>query len=509
MDEEVVADLNKIYHYSLDHQNSEKDIFRALASLDTKYQDNLYYQFAIDGLICNIGIDRGSKTLLVTARNRLAKKLKVKRHNKWIYDLGNSILCHADLEYPYPCPIPKLSKATEFNAARRYFAEVSPDANRSFEMAMTNSANILEKYGRNLEALYQYDKAIEVNSKFGMALANKARALDYYIRLSPQKSYCLMQTVIELLEKALEDTSIDEIGGAQARESFSKQLSWYREFLQSQDQTTGQRNTESSRKLSAYHRFCLSKNLFMNFDFGYYYDRKSVMDDFFPGFVDSLKERQSERNGVMSERIYFSFQVFNQVLETYTTARFQYYLVQTKGFGNQDKLVAFTYTLDYTRHGMKYGLMKSLFCDLYNCLDKIGHLVFLYFTQQNPDPTRSLYFNWLLSDEFASVVDKNNDFQLLALRNLALDFEDGYPYNQLNRLRNRITHSFLNINEGIAYDDRFSSYEVTIESFQKSIEELFLIVKAAVMYAVVAISSIRPKGQIASMPVTKEKDIFF
>jgi hypothetical protein len=318
-----------------------------------------------------------------------------------------------------------------------------------------------------------------------------------------------MRAIVNLITKALIDDTIDEVGGPAARRSFEKQLEDISAYLDSNGQLKVAAETKNKPRLSSYHKFCIDRNLFLNFDFGYYYDKHSIVDSFFPTFIDSVSKATNSRSGSMSDKIYFSFQVFNQVLESYTTARMSFFEALTKKYDTLDKRVSYTYTLDYTRHGHKYGILKSVFCDLYNCLDKIGHLVYYYFTEYNPTVSKDIYFSWLLNDDFKVVVEKNNNFQLLALRNLAVDFEEGYQYSYLRKLRNRITHSFLNINSGIAYNEKFSTYEITEAMLIEAVDELFLILKSALMYSVIAISSTKPDEIIMPMVATQEKQIFF
>lgn len=507
--DQIKNEFIKIQNFSAKNKMTEQELFYQISKLEKKFKGNPYYDFSIDGLICNLGSDHKHISVINYAISRLKEKIKINEHNKHIYDLGNCILAIADIECPYPYSVNSLIETNKFNEVRIYFSRVQYDKYTSYERALTNSANILEKYGRNFEAIYLYDKVLNVNGKFGMALANKAKAIDYYIRLSPYKSFRLMRKIVILYTKALDDDSIVEVGGPATRETFSQNLNEISAYLGSHGQLNIVDKIKIPKSISKYLRFCLERNLFLNYDFGYYYDKHSVEDSFFPSFVENPNEKQIDRNSIMSERIYFSFQVFNQVLESYTAARLHYYQSLSKNYDNLDKLIHYTYTYDYTRHGYRYGIFKSIFLDLYNCLDKIGHLIYYYFSKNGISIKKDIYFNWLLNDSFKEVILEKKNFQLLALRNLALDFEDGYQYNYLNKIRNRITHSFLNINEGIAYDEKFSSYEITEEMLSNAVEDLFLILKAAIMYSVIAISSVKPDGLIFPITATPESQIFF
>ena len=75
----------------------------------------------------------------------------------------------------------------------------------------------------------------------------------------------------------------------------------------------------------------------------------------------------------------------------------------------------------------------------------------------------------------------------MALYDLALDFRENHIYHYLKKLRNRITHSFLNINVGEAYNEKYKTFEITEDRLIKYNKTLFIMIKAAIMYSVLAI----------------------
>lgn len=486
---------------------SEKKIFSIIGRLDMKYEGDIEYEMNINGVLCNIGSELQYINVLNFAAGRLRKALTSRTSEKYTYDLGNTILCIAEIENPYPYTIESLLSSTKFNEARTYFERISKNDDH-FPLAVTNSSNILEKYGRNLEAIYLYDDALRANPNFGMALANKAQAIEYYVRLSPNMSLRLIDVARSLYQMALLDSSIDSIGGPRVRKLFIDRIQFLTSILGANNyHNSGAESQPVS--LSEYLKFCIEKNLFLNYDFGYYYDEGSILDNLFPSFIEYIGEARNERSRVMSDRVYFSFQVFNQILESYTTSRLQYFSAMTTDQAHLDKLISYTYTLDYTQHSHRYGTLKISLSTLYNCLDKIAHLMHYYFVEFDKNGTRTIYFNWLLSDEFRSIVIEQNNYQLLALRSLALDFEKGHRYHYLNGIRNRITHSFLNINTEIFYGSSYSDFEITESMLIEANDRMFLIVKSAVMYAVNALAKQQVNGQLATMNATLERDIFY
>jgi tetratricopeptide (TPR) repeat protein len=159
---------------------AEEDIFREIANLDSIYEEEKYYHFNIDGILVNIGTKKKSIPLLSMAKKRLSKKLQDSKHDVLMYNLGNAYHSIAGIEINEPLADSIQNK--ELRIAREKFNSISIGFLNA--QANTNHANILERLGRNYEAISLYDKALMTNRNFGMALANKARAILYYYELT-------------------------------------------------------------------------------------------------------------------------------------------------------------------------------------------------------------------------------------------------------------------------------------------------------------------------------------
>ncbi len=505
---QLSEDYEKLSNLSQMQKLSDKEIFAQIAEMDRKYGDYAPHYFSFDGLISNIGHDQRSVKVLNYAIRRLKDKLKNTKNNKLIYDLANTILSKADVLYYENYSIGWLVDNLEmFHEARSELLKVEFDNLYNYQQASTNTANILEKLGRNYEALHMYDRAIKVDPLFGMALGNKAIALEYYIRLTPELSLALLHHASLLLEQAVKDSRVSEIGGSGATAHFTHKLKIFHDFLEKAGYDPS--ITIKIPKMSRYHHFILKNNLFLNYDFGYYYDKSSLRDTLFPTLVEDLRSDQYEKNRVMSKKIYFTFQIFNQILEDFTTARYNYYSALCCKHEGYDKYTNYVYTFDYTRHSLKYGFLKTSFSVLFNCLDKVAHLVKYYFDKSEKFSLgNNIYFDWFTSIKFKDDILEFNNYQLLALRSLAIDFKENGIYRRLKYLRNRVTHSFVSVNVGIGYDNEYDSFEITEDELTEQVRHLFIIVKSAMLYAVIGINKCHSDGPKGTMIATMQNQIF-
>lgn len=483
---EIQNDYLNFSNLSQNSNLSEDTIFKKIAELDDKYKNNEIHFQSFEGVLSNVGFEQASIKVL----NYVIKRLKSKKdrlpQNKYFYDIANTILNKSVLIFKTKPNISTLISTRSFLEAKEYFYHVAEDDTDHYERARTNITNILEKYGRNYEALYAYDDVIKKNPSFGMALGNKAIALEYYIKFSPKTSLVLLNNAYKLLINALKDKKLSDIGGKVAINIFIHKKEEIEQFFKKIKYKYSE--PKKPENVTKYQQFILENNLYLNYDFGYYYDKNSVKDTFFPNFIENLKDKKTIKSRSMSEKIYYSFQIFNQLLEDFTTARYNYFHAINIKCTRKDKKINYIYSLDYTKHSLKYGLLKSVFSSLYNCFDKIAHLMKYYFCYSEDDINNTdIYFDWLNSENFKNIIIKDKNYQLLALYDLALDFRENHIYHYLKKLRNRITHSFLNINVGEAYNEKYKTFEITEDRLIKYNKTLFIMIKAAIMYSVLAI----------------------
>ena len=504
IDKELLEDFNKLSSQSQSKKLSDEFIFKKLSEFDKKYKNNKNYFVSIEGVLSNIGAEQKSINILNCAISRLKQKKEKLPINKYYYDIGNTILSKTDIENNNDFNF--LIETGGYREAVMCLKSVKKDNTDFYERAQTNISNVYEKYRRNYEAILAYDKVLKINPSFGMALGNKAIALKSYNKLSHRKSLVILYNALLLLEKALKDENLIDTGGQVALNTFKNELNSIKEHFDKIKYKPVE--IAPPKYLTKYERFNLKNNLYLNYDFGYYYDKYSLLDSFFPSITENLRDKPSEKSPSMSEKTYFSFQIFNQILEDYTTARYNFYKAINIKCDSIDKKVKYIYTLDYTKHSLKYGILKSIFGTLYNCLDKIAHLIKFYFSKSEINPNDNTHLKWLISKDFKQVLKESKNYHLLALFGLAFDFEKGYPYHYLKEIRNRITHSFLNINPGIVYSPSPCDYEITEQMLIDDIFELFNIVKAAMLYSVNAIYYEKGTDNIVGFPATFESDIY-
>ncbi|KXX67463.1 LA2681 family HEPN domain-containing protein [Flammeovirga sp. SJP92] len=477
----------------------KKIILKKISEYDEIFKNDKYYQEFIEAVMCNLGIDNRCQVLLSVAKYRLKKKNQT---NQVVYILANceyqiAILKNRSME---------LIDIKEYRDAVRSFLEVKSDNSTLINYALTNAGNILNKLGRNYEAILLHDKVIAKNPSFGIALGNKALELKKYqsLALHPQDHLKLLDLAKDLLLKALNDPRLEDIGGEGTKEKFIKEIEEIETELKKENYNQIKKTSTNIDLLSHYQKFSLEYNLYLNYDFGIFYDDDSLVDSLFPIFTEPLKEKDSP-NGMMSKRVYFSFQIWNQIIEIYVSSRYSLFNALNNEYKIYDDNVNFVHTYDSFQHNHQFGLLKSTFCNVYNCLDKIARLVSYYFSEEEKIYDDDIYFDYLTKDEFKKVIENTENKQLQALYSLSLDFKDnGYLYN-LQWIRNKITHSYLNVIDNNTTPT--NKDQILLKDLIKCTFEIFQIVKSALLYFEIAVRKCLPNENTFQMFVQKQKDI--
>jgi len=217
-EKDIFTELEKFERESASKTNEE--IFMEIDRYDSLYSNNKLYFVNVEGIIVNIGSRNRNLDLLKYAVKRLRDKIEQNKISLLYYNIGNGLLSIGDIINGNTPKIEELFNIKEYREASKYFNLVTDKY--LIPQARTNYANILEKYGRNYEAILSYDKALEANPEFGMALGNKGIALSQYFSLAYQKDPKLILYSRELIKKALEVNNTAKIGGLSAIDNFNR-----------------------------------------------------------------------------------------------------------------------------------------------------------------------------------------------------------------------------------------------------------------------------------------------
>jgi tetratricopeptide (TPR) repeat protein len=352
---------------------------------------------------------------------------------------------------------------------------------------LTNLGNLYDDIGRPVEAIDCYERALRTDESFGMALGNKAIAVQ---TLAPIVRYPTSYYIYahQLYQAAFAHVlSILDVGGKPALDDF-----------QSRDQTlvqwfTGRGKADKldwdlrhdryddstmSDFVKSYTEFCIRHDLYLN---------THLVDRLAPASIgDSIVPRLVTRTSEGDDQQYVHDIVFrlNEITEAYITARMalvqsQYTNDDFSTISNQTTLVNL---LDYSVSNIYVGHLKTAYKEAFGALDKIAVLI-NHYLELGLKEDRCYYRTvWYEHDEAGEPVQptvvsqkvKDQGYRLFGLYLLCQEL-CGSKYSHI---RNALTHRYVRVYRAVAGPKNTYTFE---DLTQTTIDALYK-VKCAIMY---------------------------
>lgn len=407
----------------------------------------------------------------------------------------------------------------------RLFNRCSEISSKSpyFCKANTNLGNTLSHVGRFVDAIIYWEKALQCNSSFGMALANKGYGMISYARSLYDNGHVgvFLQFAYSFLKQGLQSKEIYP-GARRAFEHAIQDIETRvgKEFLvkpfDMNNFSLG--NSKAERQ---YRKWCLDSHLFLNplNDLGAY--NIAACDILSCPSLYTSKDDTSPYPPV-----YFGF--YNQLKQEYVSARFLLYeSLQSYKLHYSDSEVQIYNTLDYPCYGINIEKTKIAFRMTYSVFDKMAYFLNEYLKLRVPETKVSFKTIWYKEQRKTEGLRKEFvDFENWPLRGLfwlAKDLSENRSdlrnsiepdAQDLVNIRNHLEHKYLTITEYEMSDVKELSngtqmrvYRITRDSFLLKTLKLLKLARAAMIYLSLGVhveerkKTSKAGGIIAPMPL--------
>jgi hypothetical protein len=311
---------------------------------------------------------------------------------------------------------------------------------------LTNLGNNFSHVGRFVGALEYWNKALEINNSFAMAIGNKGYGLIKYAQSLYDDGHATVffQYAYTQLKKAIESQDIHE----NAKKGFQKSINWLESILSEEclkeefeleDYSLGDSEEEIN-----YREWCLEKRLFLNplNDLGAFsIAGQDILN--LPNIVTGIDEGP----------YYLGF--FNQMKQEYVSARYLYYEgIKAEETHFSDKDVFLYDTLDYPEYSIGVEKIKAAYRMVYSLFDKIAYFLTEYF---DLDIKTKVYFRnlWYWNEDYNNDLKeefkKKTNWPLRGLFWLSKDLlsEEGFEEaidpeaRKIATIRNHLEHKYL------------------------------------------------------------------
>lgn len=226
--------------------------------------------------------------------------------------------------------------------------------------------------------------------------------------------------------------------------------------------------------------FCLKNKLYLNLCNFCQRCNNAIGDSIIiPNIIVKINESlENDRYLKLSSQL-------NQIKMDFVLSRFLLVLSQMPNV-NLDlisKNVVLINTLSYEENDIHTQLLKNSFSNFYNLLDKISHLINIYF-ELNKDSNKLSFHNvWFnRKNDINGKLCSLNNLGLNALYDIHLELEPEHEKFYLRKIRNNLTHNFLQI-KYIKTDKN----DLTLKELKDNTIELAKMVKNAIIYLIRAI----------------------
>lgn len=381
---------------------------------------------------------------------------------------------------------------------------------------LTNLGNLHDEIGRPVEAIECYERALVINPDFGMALGNKAIAVE---TLAPIVRYPtgFYLYAHQLYQAALMRTqSILDVGGPEAVRVFQEHDRELTGLFTTHGQASlldGETHHDSydpsvlSDFVEFYTEFCVRHDLYLN---------THLVDKLATASIgDAIVPRLITRVGNDDEQQYVHDVMFrlNEITEAFMTARLalvqsQYTNDDFSAISNQTTLVNLA---DYSASNIFVGHLKTAYKEAIGVLDKIAVLVNHYLALGLKEDSCYYRTVWYEHDASGKPVEpiavsqkvKDQGYRLFGLYLLCQEL-CGSKYSHI---RNALTHRYLRVYRGATGPK--GTY--TFEDLTQTTTEALYKIKCAIMYVSLFIETkeqMKRGGEAAlEVPLSTEQNL--
>lgn len=368
---------------------------------------------------------------------------------------------------------------------------------------LINYGNCLSQVGRFIDAIEQYEKAISLDPTNGLAAGNLGIELEHAMLITGRYRHEYAALASDFLRKALSPKVNLRYSSPQAANDFQAHLKNMETFIKAHKDPIFLPKQASAKDDNNNHQdylqFCINNGLFLNAWAGNKHLTPGITDDIsFGSITTSINDMC-----LVPELL----RILNEIKESYTTARYLYYMSQNKSeiLDNVSQTAIYFDNFDYSINGVYVGLCKTAYSRAFDVLDKVARIVNTYFKIGKRDDTFWKIFAEKQSQgeaheiRFAArqIICDTQNSSMFALSDLCVDYFENarVDLKTIDTRRNRITHDYLNIKLFVMKDESKEGV-ISLDELEGQTKDVLLLAKYAVLYVVSAVNiAERQKGE--------------
>jgi tetratricopeptide (TPR) repeat protein len=484
--------LSETQFYELTNLSSTEPLeaLKILSEYEKEYVDDENLQENLGGFLIDIGSALRDISVIQRGVNNIEQKREKSSgdltYSQW-YNLGNGYYALESAKrgpgYTY---IPANTTMTQ---AKQCYRKALINSNQVSDIdkveLRVNYANSLAELGRSVEAINQYNIALQFNPEHPMALGSLGKALEKFAYIASDSR--LLEDALQSLEQALTHDRLENSGYGYVRPEFSE----YKQKIEGQLRQI-KKASHSTHKMpqittehhKAFTDFCIKHSLFLNFCLKGHNCNHPYEDNISFSIITPINDK----------KVFHKLtRTINEMKEQYAIARLLLFEAthspyQTKFY---DELTPYNDLLDYSTYGIRPAKLKLSFEAAYNILDKIAFFINSYLGLGISEEAIGFFRIWkkqpkdnLLRQEITQL----DNIHLYGLYDIARDLSKDGHLLHLKDMRDTLTHKYL-----VPHTFQDSEWYVTSDGKQYHLGykelldhtiSLMQVVRAAVIYLV-------------------------
>jgi hypothetical protein len=375
-----------------------------------------------------------------------------------------------------------------------YFENLDPNYKLQ---VYTNLGNSFNHYGRTINAIKYYDKALDIYDKFDMALLNKANTLETFYKINFTKNsqvlilkyaYEFYEKSIDAFDKRLSKPNSDNDYYQNLKEKAINNKENIEKLINDIEYTElGDYEPEDIEE-KEYRKWALNNKLFLN-------PINDLLNHSYAN-EDNLLLSPITTNIGSGFPIYFTY--LNQLKQEYISYRYLLYQgLNEKVNSFYDKDISLYDDCDFNIYNVNIENIKIAFRGFYSIFDKIAYFMNKYFELQLQENQIDFRKVWYKKQEINEKFDNSHNLPLRGLYLISKDIyfnnkdEDSKDFvevlepeaSNINKIRNHLEHKFISIKE-LEYTDSYRevAYSITIDELTNKTIHLAQIAREAIMY---------------------------
>ena len=214
------------------NKGNYKEAIQTFNILESKYSKNITIRFNKVGIFIDAGFGLKNENIIIEGVKVGIELLKEELDKIYLsnlhYNIANGYMSLYQLSRDKSEDLNQIPDNENIQNAKNHYRNSIKHIDlfdyKLKKTLWTNYGNCLDSLGRGLESIFCYEQALKPDSRFAMALGNRAKAMRFFADISGVYRGAIYVEAYQMLKSAIEQNNLIQHGGLSAKESFEDEI---------------------------------------------------------------------------------------------------------------------------------------------------------------------------------------------------------------------------------------------------------------------------------------------